>query len=307
METFSAIPVFIAVVENGSFSKAAEKLGTSKSAVSKRVSVLENTLGVKLLHRTTRRLSLTGAGEQYYHYALKALTAASEGVDSVTQLQGKPKGLLKVSSPMSFGRLHLAPLVTDFLTHYPDITLNLVMDDKKVDLIEGGFDVAIRAGDMEDSTLIARRLASCRSVVCASPIYLQKHGTPSTPVELKEHNCIRFSYGHNANEWVFHGPDGTQKIKAEGNYQVNNSEALQQAALEGLGIARIPTFVIGQDISKGRLVPLLEHYSLPMQTFYVVFPERRYLPAKVRVFLDFIIDKLESDHPYWEVNSTVKP
>ncbi|WP_191601951.1 LysR family transcriptional regulator [Marinomonas algicola] len=305
METFSAIPVFVAVVENGSFSKAAEKLGTSKSAVSKRVSRLENTLGVKLLHRTTRKLSLTGAGEQYFHYALKALIAASEGIDTVTQLQGKPKGVLKVSSPMSFGRLHLAPLVADFLTHYPDITLNLVMDDKKVDLVEAGFDVAIRAGEMQDSSLIARRLASCRSVICASPFYLEKHGIPSTPAELKEHNCISFSYGNNANEWVFHHSDGIQKIKAEGNYQVNNSEALQKATLEGLGIAKIPTFVIGQDISKGHLVPLLEQYSLPMQTFYVVFPERRYLPAKVRVFLDFIIEKLASDHPYWEVNSTI--
>ena len=305
MDTFSAIPVFIAVVENGSFSKAADKLGTSKSAVSKRISQLENTLGVKLLHRTTRRLSLTEAGEHYFHHVHKAMTAATEGVDAVTQLQGKPKGTLKISTPMSFGRLHLAPLVTDFLTHYPDITLNMTMDDKKVDLVEQGFDVAIRAGEMKDSTLIARSLASCRSVICASPEYLRKHGTPTTPDALMNHNCIRFSYDYNGNEWVFHRDGKQQKIKVDGNYQVNNSEALQAAALDGLGIAKIPTFVIGKDIMNGRLVPLFESYPLPIQTFYAVFPERRHLPAKVRVFLDFIIEKLESDQPYWEVDPPI--
>jgi DNA-binding transcriptional LysR family regulator len=302
METFSAIPVFVAVVEKGSFSKAAESLGTSKSAVSKRISLLENTLGVKLLHRTTRKLSLTEAGEQYFHHAVKALAAASEGIDSVTQLQGKPKGTLKISTPMSFGRLHLAPLVTDFLTHYPDIKLNMIMDDKKVDLVGSGFDVAIRAGEMKDSTLIARPLASCRSIVCASPDYLKKYGIPNSPEELINHNCIRFIYDYNGNDWVFHHDKKIQKIKVDGNYQVNNSEALQAAALAGLGIAKIPTFVIGQDIISGRLIPLFENHSLPTHTFYAVFPERRHLPAKVRVFLDFITDKLKGDHPYWEVD-----
>ncbi|MCZ2723721.1 LysR family transcriptional regulator [Marinomonas sp. 15G1-11] len=302
MDTFSAIPVFVAVVENGSFSKAAEALGTSKSAVSKRISLLENTLGVKLLHRTTRRLSLTEAGEHYFQHAHKAIAAATEGIDAVTQLQGKPKGILKVSTPMSFGRLHLAPLVTDFLNHYPEIKLNIIMDDKKIDLVENGFDVAIRAGDMQDSTLVARRLASCRSVVCASPAYLKRHGTPSSPDELTQHNCIRFAYDHYGNEWVFKKQNQCKKIKVNGNYQVNNSEALQTAALAGLGIAKIPTFVIGQDLSKKQLIPLFEEYTLPMQTFYAVFPERRHLPAKVRVFLDFIIEKLASDHPYWEIN-----
>jgi DNA-binding transcriptional LysR family regulator len=301
MDTFSAIPVFVAVVETGSFSKAAEYLGTSKSAVSKRISLLENTLGVKLLHRTTRKLSLTEAGEQYFHYALQAVTAASQGVDSVTQLQGKPKGTLKISTPMSFGRLHIAPLVTNFLTHYPDIRLNMLMDDKKVDLVGGGFDVAIRAGEMQDSTLIARRLVSCRSVVCASPEFLKKHGIPTSPADLMKYNCIRFAYDYNSNEWVFHRNGEIYKAKVDGNYQANNSEALQEAALAGLGIAKIPTFVVGQDIMKGRLIPLLTDYALPLHHFYAVFPERRHLPEKVRVFLDFIIEKLESDHPYWDV------
>ncbi|WDE06085.1 LysR family transcriptional regulator [Thalassomonas viridans] len=300
METFSTIPVFVAVVENGSFSQAALRLGISKSAVSKRIRELENKLGVQLLHRTTRRLSLTEAGERYFEYALKAFIAAGEGIDSVTQLQGNPKGQLKVNTPMSFGRLHIAPLVADFLVRYPEIELNMVMDDRVVDLIEGGYDLAIRAGNLQDSTLIARRLAPCRSVICASPEYLAKNGVPANPEALVKHNCISYSYFSGGNEWTFHGDIGPVKVKVSGNYQVNNSEALHRAILAGLGIAKIPTFIVGGDIASGNLVPLLTDYNLPMQTFYAVFPERRHLPAKVRVFLDFIIERLGGDQPYWD-------
>jgi len=300
METFSSIPVFVAVVENGSFSRAALRLGTSKSAVSKRIRELENRLGVQLLHRTTRQLSLTEAGERYFEYAVKAVVAAGEGVDSVTQLQGNPKGELKINTPMSFGRLHIAPLVADFLAKYPDIRLNMVMEDKIVDLVEGGYDLAIRGGNLQDSSLIARRLAPCRSVICASPGYLEKHGEPGRPEDLLNFNCINFSYFSGGSDWTFYSDSGPVKVKVGGNYQVNNSEALQQAALAGLGIAKIPTFVVGEDIAAGRLLPLLKDYQLPMQTFYAVFPQRRHLPAKVRVFLDFIIERLGGDRPYWD-------
>jgi len=300
METFSAIPVFVAVVEHGSFSQAAIRLGTSKSAVSKRIRELESKLGVQLIHRTTRRLSLTEAGERYAEYAFKAFSAASEGVDSVTQLQGKPKGLLKINTPMSFGRLHIAPLVADFLALYPDIELNMVMDDKVFDLVEGGFDLAIRAGNLQDSSLIARRLAPCRSVICASPDYLAKNPLPLMPDELLKHNCIHYSYFSGGSEWTLLGESEPVKVKISGNYQVNNSEALQQAVLAGLGIAKIPTFIVGKDIAAGKLVPLLTDYDLPLQTLYAVFPERRYLPTKVRVFLDFIVDRLGGDRPYWD-------
>ncbi|WDE12551.1 LysR family transcriptional regulator [Thalassomonas haliotis] len=300
METFSAIPVFVAVVENGSFSQAAQRLGTTKSAVSKRIRELENKLGVQLLHRTTRQLSLTEAGERYFEYAVKAVIAAGEGIDSVTQLQGNPKGELKINTPMSFGRLHIAPLVADFLAQYPDISLNMVMEDRVVDLVEGGYDLAIRGGNLQDSTLIARRLAPCRSVICATPGYLEQYGTPVIPEDLLSFNCIRFAYFSGGSDWTFHGENGPVKVKICGNYQVNNSEALLQAALAGLGIARLPTFAVGDDIAAGRLVPVLKGYQLPMQTFYAVFPQRRHLPAKVRVFLDFIIERLGGDQPYWD-------
>jgi len=301
MVNFSAIPVFVAVVECGSFSLAGERLGTSKSAVSKRISQLEKNLGVRLLHRTTRRLKLTEAGEHYYDYARKAFATACEGEDAITQLQGQPQGVLSISTPMAFGRLHIAPLISGFLTENPNIRMNMTMDDKMVDLVEGGFDVAIRIGNLPDSSLIARRLAPCRSVLCASPDYIVKFGTPETPADLRQHNCLFYSYFLGGTEWIFEGPAGQVKVQPQGNYQVNNSEALREALLDGLGICQVPTFIVGADLSSGLLVPLLEEYPLPMHSIYAVFPERKYLPAKVRVFLDFVKEHLGEEKPYWDV------
>ena len=300
MKSFSAIPVFIAVVECGSFSAAGQKLGTSKSAVSKRINQLEHDLGVRLLHRTTRRLSLTEAGEHYYDYARKAFFAACEGEDAITQWQGKPKGMLRVSVPMSFGRLHIAPLVSRFLSEYPDIQLNMTMDDKMVDLVEGGFDIAIRIGDLPDSSLIARRIAPCRSVVCASPEYVERHGRPKTPQDLQQHNCLVYSYFRGGSEWRFSGRNGVVKVLPKGNYQVNNSAAIREALITGLGIGQMPTFIVGPDLADGKLIPLLEGYSLPLHAIYAVFPERKHLPAKVRVFLDFVVKHLGEEQPYWD-------
>jgi len=181
---------------------AGEKLNKSKSAVSKRISQLEKDLGVRLLNRTTRCLSLTEAGEHYLHFARKAQEAACEGEDGVTQFQNNPKGLLRISIPMSFGRLHLAPLIIAFLDSYPEIEMDVVMDDRIVDLVEGRFDLAIRAGDLQDSTLVSRRLAICRSVLCASPAYIKKWGLPANPTDLIKHNCLLYSH-HRGSEWTF--------------------------------------------------------------------------------------------------------
>lgn len=300
MNNFSAIPVFIAVVECGSFSAAGQKLGTSKSAVSKRINQLEHNLGVRLLHRTTRRLSLTEAGEHYYDYVRKAYVAACEGEDAITQWQGKPKGVLRVSVPMSFGRLHIAPLVSTFLAEYPDIQLTMTMDDKMVDLVEGGFDIAIRIGDLPDSSLVARRIAPCRSVVCASPEYVERHGKPKIPQDLQQHNCLVYSYFRGGSEWHFSGRNGTVKVLPKGNYQVNNSAAIREALITGLGVCQMPTFIVGPDLASGKLVSLLEDYPLPLHAIYAVFPERKHLPAKVRVFLDFLIKHLGEEQPYWD-------
>ena len=300
MEGFGAIPVFVAVVENGGFSAAARTLGISKSAVSKRINQLEAHLGVRLLHRTTRKLSLTEAGERYFEHAAQALTAAGQAEDAVTELQGEPQGNLKISSPMSFGRLHVAPLIPKLLQRYPKLQIDLVMDDRKVDLVAGGFDVAIRAGNLPASTLIARKLAPVRQVLCASPDYIDRYGRPATPAELSDHNCVLYSYSSDANEWTLIGEGGPETVTVSGSYQVNNSEALLEALREGVGIGRLPTFVAGPDLKTGRLVKLFESYRIPEFTIYAVYPERQYLPAKVRAFLDFAIEYFGGDQPYWD-------
>ncbi len=300
MEGFGAIPVFVAVVENGGFSAAARTLGISKSAVSKRINQLEAHLGVRLLHRTTRKLSLTEAGERYFEHAAQALTAAGQAEDAVTELQGEPQGNLKISSPMSFGRLHVAPLIPKLLQRYPKLQIDLVMDDRKVDLVAGGFDVAIRAGNLPASTQIARKLAPVRQVLCASPDYIDRYDRPGTPAELSGHNCVLYSYSSDAGEWTLIGESGPETVTVSGSYQVNNSEALLEALREGIGIGRLPTFVAGPDLNTGRLVKLFESYRLPDFTIYAVFPERQYLPAKVRAFLDFAIEYFGGDQPYWD-------
>lgn len=300
MEGFSAIPVFIAVVEQGSFSAAAAALGVSKSAVSKRINQLEDQLSVRLLHRTTRRLSLTEAGETYYRHAQQAWQAACLAEDSVTQRQEQPHGRLRINAPMSFGRLHIAPLIPDFLAKYPDIEIDMVMDDRHVDLIDAGFDVAIRAGDLPDSSLVARKLVDCHSIVCASPQYLQENGYPRTPADLLEHNALIYSLSERAAQWCFMDQDGVETVEVSGNYQVNNSEALREALLKGAGVGRLPTFVAGQDIRAGRLVNLLAEYQMPCKSIYAVFPERTYMPAKVRAFLEFAVECFGEEVPHWD-------
>ena len=301
MDQFSAIPVFVAVVEKGTFSAAAQSLGVSKSAVSKRINQLENHLGVRLLHRTTRKLSLTEAGARYYEHAAKALRAASKAEDAVTELQGEPQGKLKISSPMSFGRLHVAPLIPRFLQRYPKLQIDLVMDDKNIDLVAVGVDVAIRAGDMPNSTLIARKLAPLRQVLCACPSYIERYGMPVTPSELCNHNCILFSYSGDANEWALNKDGQSEVVMVSGSYRVNNSEAILEALLDGIGIGRLPTFVAGPDLKAGNLVRVLDSYHLPNHTFYAVFPEREYMPAKVRAFLDFAVEYFGGEQPYWDI------
>ena len=207
-ERFAALPLFVAVIECGSFAAAGRKLGLSKSAVSKRILQLEARLGVRLLQRTTRRLHLTEAGTLYHGYARRALSLAREGEDAIARLQSQPRGLLRISVPMVFGRLHLSPLAPEFLAAHPGVQLDMQMDDRMVDLVEGGFDLAIRIGHLPESSLIARRIASCRSVICAAPAYLARHGRPETPAELAEHNCLRYAYYRGGAEWTLQGPDG---------------------------------------------------------------------------------------------------
>ena len=300
MRNISTLPVFVSVIEQGSFSKAAEKLGLTKSAVSKRITELESQLGVKLLHRTTRKLSLTEAGERYFENALVALRAAQEAEDAATELQNVPKGILRVSALMSFGRLHLAPMIPAFLKQYPRIELHMTMNDGGADMIAEGFDVAVRVGDYRKTVSTAKKIAPLHSVICASPAYIAEHGLPASPAALTHHNCILYTYHTVVNEWVFFRAGETKTVRVSGNYQVNNSEALRESLVQGLGVGRLPTFIAGEDIKAGRLIPLLDQYVMPHKTLYAVFPEKQYLPEKVRVFLQFVIQNLGGEHPHWD-------
>ncbi|WP_444941865.1 LysR family transcriptional regulator [Microbulbifer sp. ZKSA004] len=300
METIAAIPIFVTVAETGGFSPAAKLLGISKSAVSKRVTQLELWLGVKLLHRTTRKLSLTEAGEHFYEHARIAYKSAKDAQDAVLQLQGEPRGRLRINAPMSFGRLHLAPLIPVFMKRYPEISIDMILDDKVVDLVGEGFDIAIRGGDLPDTSLIARKLAPLKSVLCASPSYLKEFGEPTELEQLTAHNCLIFTYSRDVKEWGFIKDNHLHTIEVKGNYRVNNSEALREALLHGVGIGRLPTFVAGPDIEAGKLIPLFEEYQMPAKSIYAVFPERQFMPAKVRAFIDFAIEYFGGDTPYWD-------
>lgn len=301
MEHLSDIAVFVRVIEAGSFTAAAEQLGLSQSAVSKCVTRLEEHLGTRLLNRSTRKFSLTEAGSALHARGRRALDEIEEAELEVARLQTEPRGVLRVNAPMSFGILHLAPALDEFLQRYPALTVDLQLDDRLVDLVEEGFDCAIRIKALADSTLVARRLAPCRLVVCAAPDYLARHGTPTTPAALREHACLVYTYRDDPNEWVFRGPDGHElKVVVAGRLRCNNGLIHRDAALAGLGILVTPTFYVGDELRSGRLQTILTDYTpIPEPSVYVVYPERRHLSPKVRAFVDFLAARFEPV-PYWD-------
>ncbi len=297
---YSAIPVFVAVVENGHFSIAAEKLGMTKSAVSKRISVLEDSLGVQLFTRTTRSIALTEAGERFADYARNSLLIANEGFAAISQFQQRPKGTLKINAPMTFARLHIAPFISEFLKMYPEIKVILSMDDGVVNMVEGGFDIGIRIGELKDSSLIATRLVDCQSVVCASPDYLNKHGIPKTPEDLRQHNCMYYSLFQAGVEWTFYNSREKIKVEPKGNFIANNSDAIAEVLLKGTGIGQMPTFIVADYLAKGQLTTVLSDYSLPKHSIYAIYPERKHLPEKVKAFIEFMKNKLGDKSGYWD-------
>lgn len=301
MEHLSDIAVFVRVIEAGSFTAAAEQLGLSQSAVSKCVTRLEEHLGTRLLNRSTRKFSLTEAGSALHARGRRALDEIEEAELEVARLQTEPRGVLRVNAPMSFGILHLAPALDEFLHRYPALTVDLQLDDRLVDLVEEGFDCAIRIKALADSTLVARRLAPCRLVVCAAPDYLARHGTPTTPAALREHACLVYTYRDDPNEWIFRGPDGRElKVGVAGRLRCNNGLIHRDAALAGLGILVTPTFYVGDELRSGRLQTILTDYTpSPEPSVYVVYPERRHLSPKVRAFVDFLAARFEPV-PYWD-------
>lgn len=298
MDRLTGIEVFLQVAGAGSFSAAARQLGLSRSAVSKHVQALEQHLGARLLNRTTRRLSLTDVGASFYERAREILAELEEAEQAVTSLQAQPRGLLKVNAPLSFGILHLAPLVPEFLARYPDIEIDLSYNDRFVDLVNEGFDVAVRIGQLRDSSLLARRIAPVRILPCASPTYLAAHGTPRTPAELAGHNCLVYSYQPYAHEWRFTDAAGAlHKVHVGGNLRANNGETLLSAAVQGLGIVLSPDFIAARALRAGEVVALLPEYTAPAVAVHAVYPYTRTPPAKLRAFVDFLVERLSE--PEW--------
>mgnify|MGYP000010551705 CR=1 FL=1 len=299
MDDLTDMAVFAGVVEAHGFSGAARQLGLSKAVVSKRVARLEQRLGARLLYRTTRRLSVTESGTTYYEYCARVVAEAAEAEDAVTQLQTEPRGTLKVNAPMSFGRMHLASAIVAFLQHYPEVRVDMVMNDARLDLVAEGFDVAIRIAELPDSSLVARRLAPCRIAVCAAPAYLKRHGQPCTPADLRWHNCLLYTYSGPYGEWRFRGVRNGESVRVSGNLRANNGETLREAAVAGLGIIHSPTFLVGEDLKAGRLKRVLPRYALPELSIHALYAQRRHLPAKVRVFIEFLAVRFGPE-PTWD-------
>ena len=298
-DTLQEMSVFSKVVTAGSLSAAARELGLSPAMVSRRLAALESRLGVRLVNRTTRSLHLTVEGTRYYDACARVLSEIEEADAAVSVGRADPQGALKVALPASFGHQHVAPLIPRFAELYPQVQLALSLSDRRVNVIEEGYDVAITIAHLEDSSLTARKLAPNRRVVCASPAYLLQHGTPHTPEDLAKHNCLITS--DFASTWDYKDPDGQAgSARVRGRYACDNWEVLREWALAGLGVALKSTWDVHRHLADGSLVPLCPGYTFHSDVaIYAVYPHRRFLPAKTRVFIDFLAQAFGPE-PYWD-------
>jgi DNA-binding transcriptional LysR family regulator len=299
MDHLADLAVFARVVEANSFSAAAASLRLSKSAVSKQIARLEQRLGAQLLQRTTRKLTLTETGRIVLDHAQRVLIEAEAAEAAVQNLQTAPRGQLRVNLPMSFGLAYVTPLLPELLSKYPELHIDLTFNDRRVDLLEEDVDVAIRIGELADSTLTVRRLAPARFITCASEAYLRKAGVPLKPSDLQQHECLIYKYLPEPFLWRYEGPGGPWSVKVSGRLHANNGEALRDAAVAGHGVVRSPSFIVGPDIAAGRLVPILEAYEPASFGIYAVYPAQRYLTPKLRAFIDFLVERF-GPRPPWE-------
>jgi DNA-binding transcriptional LysR family regulator len=293
------LTIFARVVGTGSLSAAARDLGMSPAVVSRRLASLEARLGVRLVNRTTRSLHLTDEGAAYYETCTRVLAEIEEADAAVSAGRAEPRGVLRVALPASFGNQHIAPLIPKFAELYPEVQIALSLSDRTVNLVEEGFDVAIRIADLADSSLAARRLAPNRRVVCASPAYLRRHGTPETPEDLAKHNCLTTT--DFAMNWDYRSADGKAgSVRVTGRYACDNWEVLREWALAGLGVALKSTWDVRRHLEDGSLVSLLPGYTFASDVaIYAVYPHRRHLPAKTRAFIEFLADSFGPE-PYWD-------
>jgi DNA-binding transcriptional LysR family regulator len=300
MDKLTSMRAFTRVVQHGSFAAAARELRLSRSAVSKYVIELEQELGAQLLVRTTRSASPTENGQAYYERCIAILADLEEADLAVARLQSEPRGLLRVNAPMSFGTLHLSGAVADFMERYPQLQIQLVLADQQIDPVQEGFDVTLRIADLPSSSLIARKIAPARRVVCAAPSYLARRGTPAHPHDLRRHDCLAYGYLATGNQWKLTGADGDHWIHIPWTLCTNNGEVLRDAVVKGRGIALLPTFIVGADLQEGGLRSILTDYAAPEISVYAIYPQTRHLSVKVRVFIDFLIERF-GGRPYWDL------
>ncbi len=299
MDRLDTMQTFVRVVEAGSFVAAAERLGISTAMASRHVQTLEARLGTRLLNRTTRKLSLTDAGAAYFERCQQLLRDVEEMDLSVAAEGERPRGLLRVNAPVVFGTRHLARVLAEYAARYPEVSIELTLNDRFIDLVEEGADLAIRIGALAESALVARRLFPVRLALCASPAYLAKHGEPRTLADLARHNCLGYTYTRGGVEVDLLGPEGRVVAPFRGTLRANHGEVLHQAALDGLGIVLQPTFISGEALADGRLRSVLPGYCTQALDAYAVFLSRKYLSAKVRTFVDFLAERFGPE-PYWD-------
>lgn len=289
MDQLTRMAVFAAVVEAGSFTKAADRLGLSKSAVSKQISALEDRLGVQLMTRTTRRLGLTEAGESFYLACARVVAEADAAEREMSHRQSEPTGRLRVNAPVSFGTQHLTVVLAEFLRAHPKLTLDVAFVDRYVDLVEEGWDVAVRIGNLPDSSLRARKICESRRVLAAAPAYWDARGRPAHPRELRDHACLTYAYSSHPHDWDFQGPDGPIRVRVEGPMHHNIGELAVAAATMGLGAIKIPLFLAAEAVRAGALEIALADFEEPPIGIHAVYPENRHVSAKVRAFIDHLV------------------
>ncbi|MEO7199771.1 MAG: LysR substrate-binding domain-containing protein [Dokdonella sp.] len=290
MSELQDMRIFVETVDAGSFTAAANRLGLSKQFVSKRIAALEKRLGARLLERSTRRLRVTDLGLAYNERAQRILQDVDAAEQMVTSLTAKPRGVLRLSAPMTFATMHLGPVISAFMQRHPEVSVELELSDRVVDVIGEGYDMAVRIGSLADSTLVARRISTVQLITCASPDYLRQHGVPVAPEQLAEHACL--VYGHSRHgEWSFRIAERTRKLPVSGPMRCNNGEMLRDAAIAGLGVIVLPDFIVAAALADGRLVEILAPFRPQGFAVFAVYPSHRQSSLLVRAFCDFLVER----------------
>lgn len=292
MDILAGMKVFVAVVDAGSFSAAADRLDMSRAMASKHVLSLEDHLGTRLLNRTTRRLSVTESGSVFYERSVQIIADITEAEQVAGHMSAVPRGVLKITMPLAYGLHRLGPVIAGYVSTYPQVKLDISLNDRKVDLIEEGFDLAIRIGTLPESGLIARKLGGEHSLICAAPSYLKRHGTPQTPEDLAHHACLGYTLTNNGDEWRLEGPDQAVAVRSAGPIKADSGDMLRLAALSGAGLIFQPLFIVAEDLQAGRLVQVLPDHVSAELGIYAIYPSRKHLSAKVRTFVDFLVAQL---------------